>query len=53
MMVLSDIDQYKYVSRNDSDGLLTDKISNVLSDEQKANEIRNLLYDMSKKDESM
>ena len=52
-MVLAYIDQYGYASRSDIDDLLTDKISDVLSDEQKINKIRNLLYRMSKKDESI
>ena len=52
-MVLAYIDQYGYASRNDINDLLIDKISNVLSDEQKRNKLRNLLYGMSKKDESI
>lgn len=52
-MVLAYIDEYGYASRSDIDDLLTDKISDVLSDEQKRTKLRNLLHRMSKKDESI
>lgn len=52
-MVLAYIDEYGYASRTDIDDLLTDKISDVLNDEQKRTKIRNLLHRMSKKDESI
>lgn len=52
-MVLAYIDQYGYANRNDIDDLLTDKISDALSDQQKRNKVRDLLYGMSKKDGSI
>lgn len=52
-MVLAYIDQYRSADRNEIDNLLIDKISDVLSDEQKRNKVRNLLYGMSKKDGSI
>jgi ATP-dependent DNA helicase RecG len=49
-MIIDFIHKYKKASRNDIDNLLIDKISDVLTDAQKRNKIRNLLYEMSKKD---
>lgn len=49
-MILGFIKQYKEAARSDIDNLLIDKLSDVLTAEQKRNKIRNLLYEMSKKD---
>ena len=49
-MILGFIKQYKEATRSDIDNLLIDKLSDVLTAEQKRNKIRNLLYEMSKKD---
>lgn len=49
-MIIDFIKKYNKASRNDIDNLLVDKISDVLTDAQKRNKIRNLLYEMSKKD---
>jgi ATP-dependent DNA helicase RecG len=45
--------KYKIAGREDIDKLIMDKLSNTLSEEQKRTKIRNLLYEMSKKDESI
>lgn len=42
--------KYKQATRAEIDDLLMEKLSNVLSEGQKRTKIRNLLYDMSKKD---
>ena len=49
-LIIDFIKKYNKASRNDIDNLLIDKISDVLTDVQKRNKIRNLLYEMSKKD---
>ena len=49
-LIIEFITQYKQVSREDIDKLLLDKLSNILTEEQKRTKIRNLLYEMSKKD---
>ena len=52
-MIVEFILKYKHASRDDIDNLLMDKLSNVLSKTQKRNKIRNLLYEMSKKDKKI
>lgn len=52
-LIVEFIKQYKKASREDIDNLLMDKLSNVLNNSQKRNKIRNLLYDMSKKDKTI
>ncbi|HOF16330.1 MAG TPA: hypothetical protein PLF32_04640 [Bacteroidales bacterium] len=52
-LIIVFIKQYKKASREDIDNLLMDKLSNVLNNSQKRNKIRNLLYDMSKKDKTI
>lgn len=42
-MIIAFIEKYKSASRKDIDGLLMDKLSDVLDDNQKKNKIRNLL----------
>jgi ATP-dependent DNA helicase RecG len=49
-LVINFIKKYKKASRTDIDNLLIDKLSDVLTPEQKRNKIRNLLYEMSRKD---
>ncbi len=49
-LIINFINKYKKASRTDIDNLLIDKLSDVLTPEQKRNKIRNLLYEMSKKD---
>lgn len=49
-MIIDFIRKYDKASRNDIDNLIIDKISDALTDTQKRNKIRNLLYEMSKKD---
>ena len=48
-LIIDFIKKYNKASRNDIDNLLIDKISDVLTDVQKRNKIRNLLYEMSKR----
>lgn len=52
-LIIEFIKKYKKASREDIDKLLLDKLSNVLNDSQKRNKIRNLLYEMSKKDKTI
>jgi ATP-dependent DNA helicase RecG len=52
-LIMEFISKYKEATRDDLDKLLLDKLSNVLTEEQKRTKIRNLLYEMSKKDESI
>jgi len=52
-MVLAYISEFKQASRRDIDKLLFDHLSDALSEKQKMNKIRNILYAMSKKDGSI
>jgi ATP-dependent DNA helicase RecG len=52
-MILDFINQYKQASKPDIDNLLYDILPDVLSFEKKQNKIRNMIYAMSKKDESI
>ena len=49
-MVVAYLSEYGSASRKDIDGLLTDKLSDALTFEQKRNQIGNLLYEMSRRD---
>ncbi|PKL85701.1 MAG: transcriptional regulator [Ignavibacteriae bacterium HGW-Ignavibacteriae-1] len=49
-LVIEFLTKYKQATRAELDDLLMDKLSNVLSTDQKRTKIRNLLYDMSKKE---
>jgi ATP-dependent DNA helicase RecG len=49
-LIIGFIKKYNKASRIDIDNLVIDKLSDILSAEQKRNKIRNLLYEMSKKD---
>jgi len=52
-MIIAFIKKYKSASRRDIDDLLIDKLSDALNEKQKKNKIRNLIYEMSKKDKSI
>ncbi len=52
-MVIKFIKKYSMASREDIDSLILDKISDTLSQKQKRTKIRNLLYEMSKKDKTI
>lgn len=52
-LVLEFLTRYHKASRTEIDTLLMDKLSNVLNEEQKRTKIRNLLYEMSKKDNTI
>jgi len=52
-LIIKYIKKYKVASRDDIDSLVMDKLSNTLSDKQKRTKIRNLLYEMSKKDNTI
>lgn len=52
-LILEFIKKYNKASRNDIDDLIMDKLSNTLSETQKRTKIRNLLYEMSKKDDTI
>lgn len=49
-LIIEFLTKYKQATRLELDNLLMDKLSNILSADQKRTKIRNLLYDMSKKD---
>lgn len=52
-MILEFIKKYGNASRPDIDKLLIDNLSKVLDEKQKRNKIKNLLYEMSKKDKTI
>jgi len=52
-MVIEYLKRYGKASRQDIDMLLMDKLSDVLSGQQKSNKVRNLLYAMSKRDQTI
>jgi len=52
-MVIAYLKKYTSASRQDIDGLLMNKLSDALSDQQKKNKISNLLAQMSKKDKTV
>ncbi len=52
-LIIELLSKYKQATRDDIDKLLLEKLSNILSDDQKRTKIRNLLYEMSKKDETI
>jgi ATP-dependent DNA helicase RecG len=49
-LVLKYLGKYGEAGRRDIDDVLTDKLSDVLSEPQKRSKIRNLLYAMSRRD---
>ncbi|WP_319231053.1 RNA-binding domain-containing protein [Draconibacterium orientale] len=49
-LIIQFITEYNKASRADIDNLVIDKLSDVLTDVQKRTKVRNLLYEMSKKD---
>jgi ATP-dependent DNA helicase RecG len=49
-LIIEFLSKYKQATRAEIDNLLLEKLSNVLSTDQKRTKIRNLLYDMSKKE---
>lgn len=52
-VVLSFLSQYKSATRKEIDELLMDKFSDMLNEEQRRKKINNLLYEMSKKDQTI
>ena len=52
-MIFEFIKKYGNASRQDIDKLLIDKLSNVLDEKQRRNKIKNLIYEMSKKDKTI
>jgi len=52
-LIIEFLNRYGKASRDDIDNLLMDKLSNILDEKQKRNKIRNLLYEMSKKNKSI
>ena len=52
-LIIKFIHKYGKASRDEIDNLLLDKLSNILDEQQKRNKIRNLLYEMSKKDRTI
>jgi len=52
-LILEFLNKYDKATRKDIDDLLLDKLSSLLSLEQKRNKIRNLLYEMSRKDKTI
>lgn len=49
-MILEFIDKYGSASKKDIDGLILDILPQVLDENKKENKVRNLVYDMSKRD---
>ena len=52
-MVLDYVKRFGYATRRDIDNLLMDKLSDVLSEKQKKNKIRNLIAVLSRKEKSI
>ncbi|MDR4506748.1 MAG: putative DNA binding domain-containing protein [Candidatus Brocadiaceae bacterium] len=52
-LVLEYIDKYKKASKEDIDKLLLDILPGILSERQRKNKIRNLIYAMSRKDKTI
>jgi ATP-dependent DNA helicase RecG len=52
-MIIKYIKEFNVASRDDLDKLLMEKLSTSLSDKQKRTKIKNLIYEMSKKDKSI
>jgi ATP-dependent DNA helicase RecG len=52
-LVLRHLENLGEASREDIDRLLRDKLSSALTEEQKSNQIRNLLHEMSNKDQAI
>jgi ATP-dependent DNA helicase RecG len=52
-MILEFIDKYGSASKTDIDKLILDILPQVLDKKKKENKVRNLVYDMSKRDMSI
>ena len=52
-MIIEFLNKFGTANRRDIDKLIMDKLSNVLTEEQKRKKISNLLYNMSKRDKSI
>jgi ATP-dependent DNA helicase RecG len=52
-LILEFIDKYGSASKEDIDKLILDILPNVLDNDQKENKVRNLVYTMSKRDQSI
>lgn len=52
-MILQYIDEYGSVSKEDVEHLIMDLLPKILNEDQKQNKIRNLIYGMSKRDQTI
>ncbi len=52
-LIIAFLEKYDSASRQDINNLLLDKLSDALTEQQKLNKIKNLLYAMSKKDKTI
>lgn len=52
-LIIDYLKTFKYAKRHDITALLLDKLPDILDEKQKHNKIRNILYSMSKKDQSI
>ena len=52
-MILDFIKEYSSASKQDIDNLILDILPNVLDEKQKANKVRNIVYAMSKRDNTI
>jgi ATP-dependent DNA helicase RecG len=52
-LILEYLDKYKQASKNDIDNLILDILPEILDDVKKQNKVRNLVYAMSKKDNTI
>ena len=53
MIVITFITEYGSASRKDIDNLLLDKLSDALDEQQKKNKVRNLIYAMANKNNTI
>jgi ATP-dependent DNA helicase RecG len=52
-MILQYIDEYSFASKEDIEHLILDLLPKILDEDQKENKIRNLIYAMSKRDQTI
>jgi ATP-dependent DNA helicase RecG len=52
-LILEYLDKYKQASKTDIDNLILDILPDILDEQKKANKVRNIIYAMSKKDQTI
>jgi ATP-dependent DNA helicase RecG len=52
-MIIEYIRKYESISKQEIDNLILDILPSILDEQQRANKIRNIIYAMSKKDQTI